>query len=130
MLEQGINALLQSATSITSIVGTGGIYPVLVPEGSSYPCLSYQVVTGASDFSLDGTFETEKTIQFDAWGKAYADTKSIQNALHQLLDGFSGALADGTLVNGAFRGLELDDFESDARVYRALTEYTFHYQES
>jgi|SRR5579884_495242 len=126
MLEQGITALLNG--SIAALVGNR-VYPVTIPEGAELPCLSYQVVSGASEYALDGSAETEKTIQFDAWGTTYADAKTIQKALHDLLDGYSGTLADGTQVKGTFRGLELDDFQSEARVYRSLTEYTFQYQE-
>lgn len=126
MIESGITSLLNG--SIEALVGNR-IYPVTIPEGSALPCLSYQVISGASDYSMDGSAETEKTFQFDAWGKAYADVKAIMQALHSVLDGFSGTLSDGTEVTGTFRGIELDDFESEARVYRSLTEYTFHYQE-
>ena len=78
---------------------------------------------------MDGSAETVKRIQFDAWGTTYADVKNIQQALHNLLDGFSGVLSDGTAVRGTFRGVELDEFENDSLTYRTLTEYSFHFVE-
>ena len=128
MIEQGIQSLLSSAAAVSTLVSTR-IYPVFVPQDSPLPCLSYQVVSGSSDYSVDGTAEIWKRIQFDAWGAQYADVKNIQNAVHAVLDGYNGVLPDGTLVWGAFRGLELDEFEADARIYRSMTEYSFHFVE-
>ncbi len=128
MIEQGITTLLTADSTLSGLIGTR-LFPVFVPEDPTYPCVSYQVVSGSSDYSVDGTYETWKRIQFDAWGSAYADVKTIQKALHAVLDGFSGTLSDGTTVLGAFRGVELDEFEVDSRTYRALTEYSFHFVE-
>ena len=128
MLEQGLTTLLNASTSITALIGDR-LYPVFVPQSPTYPCLSYQVISGSSSYSMDGSAETVKRIQFDAWGTTYADVKNIQQALHNLLDGFEGVLSDGTAVHGTFRGVELDEFENDSLTYRTLTEYSFHFVE-
>ena len=128
MIEQGIHALLSTTPALSAIVGPR-IYPVFVPQEAQLPCLSYQVVSGSSDYSVDGSSAVWKRIQFDAWGNQYADVKGIQRALQAVIDSYSGALPDGTFLLGTFRGVELDEFESDARIYRTITEYSFHFVE-
>ena len=128
MLEQGLFTLLQADPTLSALVAAR-IYPVLIPDGSPYPCLSYQVISGSADVAMDGSAELSRRIQFDGWGTSYADCKHIQKALHDLFDGFAGALSDGTQVKGAFRGIELDLFENVSRTYRSVTEYLFDYVE-
>lgn len=114
--------------TLSGLVG-GCIYPVLVPTDATFPCVSYAVVSSSSEYALDGSQENWKRIQIDAWSETYATAKAIQVALHSLFDGFTGVLPDGTTVLGCFRGVEVDQFEQNARAYRALTEYAFHYVE-
>ena len=129
MLEQGLTTLLTQNAGLQALIGTC-LYPVMVPEQTTYPCLSYQTVSAASEYALPGSSERWKRLQFDAWAQSYADCKNVVAALDAALDGFTGALPDGTVVFGAFRGVELDLSEQYSRTFRTLVEYTFHYQTS
>ena len=127
MIEQGLTALLSNNSQLQALIGAC-LYPVMVPEQTTYPCLSYQVVSAASEYALPGSSERWKRLQFDAWGQAYADCKNVVDALDAALDGLTGALPDGTVVLGAFRGVELDLSEQYSRTFRTMVEYTFHYR--
>ena len=128
MIEQGLTTLLSNNPQLQTLIGTC-LYPVLVPEQTTYPCLSYQAVSASSDYALEGSSERWKRLQFDAWGQAYADCKNVMAALDAALDGLTGALPDGTVVLGAFRGgVELDLSEPYSRTFRTMVEYTFHYR--
>ena len=129
MLEQGLNQLLSADPGVSALVGQC-VYPVIIPENATYPCVSYQVISATAEYTLGSAVEVTKRVQFDAWSQAYADTKFVQTALHNLLDGFNGSLPDGTVVKGAFRDVEIDFFEQYSRTYRAVSEYVFHYFES
>ena len=126
MIEAGIVALVTADATMTGLIGNR-MYPVLLPEPTVYPCLSYQVVTASSMFALDRTQIATKRFQFDAWGANYGDCKSVLVALDGLLNGYSGVLADGTRVLVAISIQELDQFESDGRVYRSIAEYSILY---
>lgn len=128
MIEEGVNQLLSADAALSALVGSS-IYPVLVPEQTTWPCVSYQVASSVTDYTVDGAAETAKRMQFDCWGLTYASTKQVQTAVSNVLDGFTGLLPDGTVIKGAFRGVDLDAYDSGHRVFRALVEYVFHYVE-
>lgn len=129
MIEQGIYNLLAGNAGLTAIVGDR-IYPVVVPEPTVYPCLSYTGITSSSAYTFDRRSHDTKRIQFDAWATSYSDAKSILHALKLALDTLSGTLSDGTRLLAAFSDQEIDHFESDGRIYRSLAEYTFEYIEA
>lgn len=128
MIEQGIVALLSANAGLTALVGAG-IYPVEVPEAAAMPCLSYQGVSASANYTLRAAEYNRKRIQFDAWGSSYADTRNVLQGLRDALDGYSGILTDGTRVLACLRGIGIDDFESDSRLFRAMQEYIFTFVE-
>ena len=128
MIEQGIVSLLNANAPLMATINRC-IYPVFVPQDASYPCLSYQVISTTASYDFQGESTTESRIQFDAWAEDYMNCKTIQKALRAVIDAYDGVLSEGTRVLGAFRSLETDFFEPDSRMYRALSEYTFHYVE-
>lgn len=126
MIEAGLTTLLSANAPLQALIGSC-LYPVFVPENTAYPCISYQAVSATSEYALDGSSERTKRLQFDVWGRNYADCKAVAAALDAVLDGFSGPLPDGTVILGAFRGVELDLSEQYSRTYRTMIEYTFRY---
>ncbi len=134
MIEAGIVALLAADSGIAALVGTR-IYPVLVPETTAYPCLSYQVVSSVQQYTVDRRELGQKRIQFDCWANTYADAENLKQALRNALDVYSGTLTDGTRVLGTFREVEIDFFEANSGVsgnpgvYRRLCEYSFQFVE-
>jgi hypothetical protein len=76
---------------------------------------------------MDRSGNESKRVQFDCWGKTYADCKALQVALHALLDGFQGLLPDGTDVDTISRDVEADYWESDSETFRAMSEYLVQY---
>ena len=127
MLEDGIYALLSNDAALTALVGASGIYPVMIPDTASFPCLSYQVAADVSDLTLDSENISNTRVQFDVWGSVYGDCKAVVRTLRALLDGYSGTLPDGTLIKGTFRGISVDNFERDSKCFRILAEYRFIY---
>lgn len=127
MIEAGLTALLSENAPLQALIGSC-LYPVMLPENTAYPCVSYQGVSASSEYSLSGTSERWKRLQFDVWGQTYSSVKAVVSALDDVLDGFSGPLSDGTVIVGAFRGVELDLSEPYSRTYRTMVEYTFHYR--
>lgn len=128
MIEAGIVSLLQGNYALAALIGTG-LYPVLLPEGAVYPCVTYSVVSSTNTYSFETKEVSRKRIDFNCFGNTYSDCKAVKQAIRNALDGYVGTFADGTRVIGTYRGVELDFFEDDARVYRTLTEYIFEFVE-
>jgi hypothetical protein len=127
MIEEGIVSLLNANGPLSALVSA--VYPVFIPEDAAYPCLSYQTVSRAPEYTFAGESFYEGVFQFDCWSMQYAEAKAVQKALRNALDVYQGTLSEGTQVLAVFRTMDADFFEEDSRFYRAMSEYTFHYVE-
>ncbi len=128
MLEAGIQQLVVADAGVQAIIGTR-FYPVLVPENPTYPCATYQTISNAPSYLLEGqpTLSSMR-IQVDTWSggtkdATYLAAKQAQEAISEVLDLFKGTLPDGTRVAGIFVVGSRDLYEQDARVYRTTTDY-------
>lgn len=129
MIEAGIEALLSSDTTLNGLIQSR-IYPAFIEQVEKYPCLKYQLITAKCNYTFESAVTPQKWFQFDAWGTTIAQVKQIQAAVRQLLSAYQGTLADGTRVLGAFFDNETDlSPQAEARLYRTLSEYLFHYRE-
>lgn len=129
MIEVGLVALLQADPTLSPLVGTR-IYPVLLPPNQGagpFPALTYQVVSGSSE----PTFETSGFItlrmQFDCWGRNYSDAAILRKTLVQVLNGFRGALTDGTFLEDAQFIQPIDFYEQSILLYRCAVEFYFRF---
>lgn len=135
MLEDGLVTLLNSDGAVAGLL-SGRIYPVQgVPDNPTYPYITYQDVSGSSEYTFDSTEERMQRIQFDVWtnvlqGSTYGNGKSVLKALRNVLSGYVGTLQEGTRVLFAARLNEMDDFDQDSRSYKSVAEYEFHVSET
>lgn len=134
MLEAGLYSLLTGDATLAALIGTR-LFPVMVnehdmPVNAGDPsCVSYQVVAGSTTYTLEPTQYSDRRIQFDIWSVKYSDSKSIAQAIRNVLSGYSGVLTDGTQVLSALQENEIDDFESDSRIFRVMSEYRIRFIE-
>jgi hypothetical protein len=127
MLETGIVALMAADTTLTGLVGNR-TYPTIMPQNArSFPCVVYTDVSADTIVNLDRTAVSFKRIQFDCRSTNYADTKAVQAELHNLFDAYQGTLSDGTVVLYVERGIDMDQYDKDAKIYRAISDWTFQF---
>lgn len=135
MFEAGLVALITGDAATAALIGTR-LYPVTaIPDEPTYPYVTYQDITGSSDYTFEGAEDTTVRIQFDIWvgtplpatppPNRYKLSKSIIIALRNLLSGYVGTLNDGTYVLFALRLNPMDKFDNDQRAYRSIVEYEF-----
>lgn len=127
MIQAGLVSYLLADTTLRGLIGNR-IYGLLMPENASvFPVIVYQDVSMATDVNLDLSAVVNKRIQFDIRGKAYPDVKNVQARLHTLLDGYTGALPDGTQVIFCEAGNDIDEYDKDALVYQAISDFIFSF---
>lgn len=128
MIELGLISLILADSTLAGLIGTR-LYPVVIDQTVTYPCLSFQTVSSFDSVALDDSFVRNKRIQFDAWDKtSYKTVKQIVAALDALLCGFSGVLPGGdTRVLIAEKSVEIDGIQSDSRYFRTTAEYIFQF---
>src|SRR5271166_1959412 len=139
MVEKGLRDLLINDPTIGPMTGgsagsppTPGtrVRPVIIPEGSSYPAISYSVVSSTPLTSMDGVNALQtKRFQFDCWGKNVVQAKTLAKALHFLLDGFRGTLSEGSVVTSCLPNQDVDMFEYDPQAFKVVADFNIKFTE-
>ena len=101
-LEQGIYTAVSTASP--SIVADR-IYPGVLPQGVTYPAITYNRVSTSQGVYLDGIDTlTDVSIQFDIWGDSLSDCHDAATALRTLLNGYQGDLGGVSVQYIKFNG--------------------------
>jgi hypothetical protein len=128
MLTSGLVAYLLTQTSITDVVGER-IQPIPAPEDlSQYPCITYQGSSDVSEDANDGPVGVaEARIIFDCLALRYLDARGLAEALKTALNGYSGALPDGTRIFRVKSANLVDRWEDGSYIsctsFHALIQY-------
>jgi hypothetical protein len=130
MIEPGLVSLLNADATLTSMIA-GRIYPSILPESPAYPALSYRVISSVPLYDLAGDVISVTTrIEFTTWGTAYADAKTVHQAIRNVIDRFRGTLPGGVNVAFTWRdGASVDDFDHDRRAYNSSVDYKLTHSE-
>lgn len=125
-IEGALFTFLQTAPTVANYVGGAGatppsvprIYPTRVRQGAQYPALSYHVVAGDSEISLDGhqVGKGYKRIQISTWSPDITQAKTIVEAIRILLAGYVGLWDDVNVAVSGFNAAT-DLYDHTAKVY-------------
>ncbi len=129
MIQDGLYSLLSEDPKLSAIVGDR-ITPVLLPEGSTTPALTYMVAGGSSDPTFSTSGMQRLRVQFDVHADpkdkaGYRAAIQAREALRLLLDGYRGMLSDGTYLQNAQRIQDIDYFDDGPRQFRCSSEFYF-----
>lgn len=85
-IEQRVYDTLSNDTSITALTALR-IYPVVIPETTVYPCISYQVISGREISTLNHDLPTLrfKRIQINIWAEKYPEVKALEDLVTNAL---------------------------------------------
>ncbi len=123
MLVEGIYTLLMGYAPLATIV-SDRISPIILPKNPQLPAVTYFEVVSSASIGMDSTALTTSHVQVDVWALDYLTAKRGCDAIHSLLDGFSGTLSDGTVVKTVTSTDIPDIFEKDSLYYRCGTTYS------
>lgn len=135
MIEQAVRALLTTHVAVAPLVA-GRVFPVILPQAVTYPAITYQTITGASNYSMDGSSELANSrMQFDCYATSFDAVTLLKAAVMKCLSGFSGSVGTPPVeIQGAFRVNETDDFEQPLdgpgpRVWRKTLDFIIWHKE-
>jgi hypothetical protein len=116
VIESTLYSVLSTAPRITAITSTR-IHPLVIPEGSTLPAISYSIVGGAvkPTFSNNGTQRLR--VELNCWGATYGDAITLRNAVVQSIDGYN---EQGISIQYL---MPQDFFDHELLQYRALVEF-------
>jgi hypothetical protein len=128
-LEIGLAAHLKANVPLVS----GRVYPLVIPQSATLPCITYQRISTPRQYSLGGTDTVANPrIQIDCWGSTYSSVKAVAEqvltALNQRMGQIgSGAQAFDVLVSLADN--EADSYEPETGRYRVRIDFRIMYSE-
>ncbi len=89
------------------------VYPIKMPEGTTYPAITYQVIYDGANQSIKGNvFQRDVRIQVDIWAKSYAEVKTLKDEVVDKV-----VELNGNSINA------MDIYEDDIEVYRELIDF-------
>lgn len=131
VLEEGIAAFLIADAAIGAVVADR-IYPMMIPQGATIPCLTYQRISTPRITTHDSSGSTgdlaHPRFQFDAWAETQKSAKAISDVLRGVLHGKTGAMG-GVTIRAALADNEVPEYVPDIELYRSRSDYIIWHQE-
>ncbi len=118
MIQQDIVTLLTSSSALNALVSTR-IYPVVIPTGSSLPCVTYSVTSNVviDGYSLDMQGLNRARVSVDVFSTSYLEAHTTAQAVRAALDGYTGGDIQLIYIENV-----QDFYMSDAEIYRVALE--------
>src|SRR4029079_6611084 len=138
MLQEGLYTLLANTSSIVALLGspssradgTTGIFPVQIPEATPLPPIALPLIAGDGIVVMEGASALRTSrIQFSCYGRGFAQSKQLSQALWNLLEGLHTTLAEGTEVDVATVLIISDAFEEAPFIYHTPVDVEFKFRE-
>lgn len=115
-LEPKIVTLLSGNAGVSALVSTR-IYPLILPQDSALPAITYQRVSGGHINSTTGFSDQENPrIQIDSMATTYAGAKTLAAAV------FS-AMESATTYKAILIG-DIDIYEDEPEIYRVSMDFS------
>ena len=131
MLVEGLFDLLSTEASITAVLGSGKVWAGSSPEVAPLPHIVYSQVSGDGNPGLDGPEDLYQVrFQFSCYGSSYLQAKRLQLTVRRFLEGFRGALSDGSEVDSTTLSFEGDSYEEAPKLYHAPIDFEFVYRDT
>lgn len=132
VIEEGIAAYLIASATIHAVVADR-IYPMMIPQGATIPCLTYQRISTPRIVTHDSAGATgdltNPRFQFDAWATTQKDAKAISDVLRANLHGKKGATG-GVTIRAALADAEEPEYDPDSELYRSRSDYIIWLEEA
>lgn len=116
-----IYTALSGASGIAALVSTR-IYPLVLPQSVTYPAISYQRISNSPQQGSTALRSTR--YQINCWALTYAAAQGLATAVKAALEEYT-ATATAPRIKMALVVNELDDFDSEANVYRVIVDVIF-----
>ena len=129
LIEDALVNLIKADADLKGVISTR-FYPVIMPQNTSFPAMTYLRISGVRQQSHGGASGLAfARFQFDAWAKRYDDARDASEKLRLIIEGYSGTVL-GVVINGILMLNERDGYENDTELYRVSTDYLVQHNEA
>ena len=115
-LETGLNTYLKAHVGLSALVGAR-VYPMVIPEGTTQDCVTWQVLPG-SELRM-GSY-VRLTVLVKGWSKTLAGAIAIDTQLRAALESYHGDF--DTVHVYVFTNPRGDDYEPETGWYCRMRE--------
>jgi len=113
---------LQATSAFTTANGSNKVFPVIIPQGVSYPCSTFEITNVSNFLSKGGSLNScDVSIRIACFADTYNATYNQAKAAVEALDLYEVEYTeDGTDYIAKFRFLDLDDdyFKTPEKFYK------------
>jgi len=129
ILETLLFARLKNDSGVAALV-SDRIYPGVLLQGQTYPCLWYRTISRNPDFSMNGRAGYVTTrVQFDAMASTFEDAAVLLEAVRTALDGQWAPTGDTPEVFACFSENVRHEYSDDFRVHVHQLDVMVHHSE-
>lgn len=116
MIEETLFTRLSNFAGLIALVSTR-IYPIVLPQGVTYPAVTYQRVSAEQREScmVDDVGIVKTRFQITAWTETFIEARNIIEQVRQALQRYTAAGIQGIFILG-----EYDLFDDVALKYGAI----------
>lgn len=102
-MEIALRAHLTADATVAAKISTR-LYPMVLPQGVTYPAATYQMIYAERDYTHDGPSGlVEARVQFDLYAKTYKEVDAIRKAFIAALNGWHGVAGSPPVtIQGVF----------------------------
>lgn len=128
--EKVVHSVLSAHAGVVAIVGTPArIYPVVMPQEPTYPCITYRRVASERLQGVQSDPGMARVrLQVTSWASKYEDLKTLAEQVRLALErhgsAVTGTTIAGTTVYDIFMGSEADAYEPELDVFAHATDFT------
>ena len=129
-----VRALLLADPIVNGQVGGTRIYPLVRPQGTALPAITYQRISRTRFDPLQGMERVQNArLQIDVWGVDYGDVKDLAADVLEVLAGYAVTESEPPPSLRAIVALpdERDGYEPEPApaIYRVSSDYSVYWEE-
>lgn len=128
LLEEALVSALKAHAGLEALV-VERIFPVMVPQGTTLPAVSYRRVSGPRIHAMvaDPGLASPR-IQVDAWGATYASAKAVAAQVIDCLQRWSGTVETVSVQDTYFQG-DQDIYDPDTERWQVSMDFIVWHNE-
>lgn len=116
MIWQDVYTTLHNYSGVSSLV-SNRIYPSIVNQDPTYPCISHLQVSEVGITELSGASDLiNPNWQIDAWDTSYSGAKALMAQIRSAMD--AATLFKSILIT------EIDIYEQELNIHRVMAEFS------
>ncbi|RPI63876.1 MAG: DUF3168 domain-containing protein [Planctomycetaceae bacterium] len=123
------DAIYQILTTNSGVVALASnrVYPNVLPQGVTYPAISFQIISETPEYSHEGDSNLNLArVQFDCYATTQTGVRAVADALRSALTGLRTTV-DNVRIGSSFLVNTLSNYEDALRVYRMTRDFMMTY---